>query len=355
MISVAVGGRFITAKETYSGHLKDVQINLGGTWMPATTYFTNAATQYTTYATQFTTAATNLQNAITGGMIGANDPLADLVAIGTLTALGLYSTGMTNSQAVAAFTGAATSATVGAAKAGAAATALADQEVDAEKTATGITPVVSVNISPIDMINIALKYEFKTNLEFTTAVASDKRGLTGFDASGNPVYMFTDGEKKHLDIPAMLSAGVMLKPIDKIQVSGGFHYYFDKNANWEGREEQLDRGLYEIALGAQYKLIGPLEVSAGWLMTSTGATEAYQTDQSYSLNTNTFGGGLGFSITDMIELNLAGSYTIYQEGASSFTRELGGEGQSGVFNNLQETYNKSTWIVAVGLDIAIAK
>ena len=167
--------------------------------------------------------------------------------------------------------------------------------------------------------------------------------------------MFTDGAKTNLDIPAMLSGGVMLKPIDKIMVSGGFHYYFDKDANWDGREENLDRGLYEIALGAEYQLIGPLEVSAGWLMTSTGAMEAYQTDQSYSLNTNTFGGGLGFKITEMIELNLAGSYTIYQEGVRNFQRELGGAGQSGIFNNLKETYNKNTWVVAVGLDIAIAR
>jgi long-chain fatty acid transport protein len=289
-------------------------------------------------------------------MIGANDPLADPLAIGTLTAIGLYSAGMTNSQAVVAFTGAAASATSGAQQATAAATALADQEVDAEKTASGITPIVSVNISPIEMLNIALKYEFKTKLEFTTSAVTGKEGLLGFDPlSGAPIHMFTDGEKTNLDIPAMLSAGVMLKPIDKFLVSGGFHYYFDKNANWDGREEQLDRGLYEIALGAQYKLIGPLEVSAGWLMTSTGATEAYQTDQSYSLNTNTFGGGLGFNITEMIQLNLAGSYTMYQEGTRSFQRELGGAGQSNIFNDLQETYNKNTWIVAVGLDISIAK
>jgi long-subunit fatty acid transport protein len=79
------------------------------------------------------------------------------------------------------------------------------------------------------------------------------------------------------------------------------------------------------------------------------------TDQSYSLDTHTFGGGLGYKITDYLELNLAGSYTMYMEGTNSFQRELGGEGQSGVFVPLTETYNKDTWIVAIGVDLFFAR
>lgn len=319
MLSVAVGGRYVTAKEIYTGHLKDVQIYLDGAWVPAPTFFEGAAAQYTGYVTSFTTAATNLQAAITGGVIGANDPLADPVAIGTLNALGLYAPGMTNSMAVAAFTGAAASATVGAQQSTAAAIALSDQEVDAEKTGSGITPIVSVNISPIEMLNIALKYEFKTKLELTTSAATGKEGLVGFNpVTGDPIYLFPDGDLTNMDIPAMLSAGVTLKPIEPLLISGGFHYFFDKDANWDGREEFIDRGLYEIALGAEYAIGEKLAVSAGYLMTSAGVTADYQNDQNHSLSANTFGGGFGFKITEMIELNLAGSYTKYVESEKTF-------------------------------------
>jgi long-chain fatty acid transport protein len=356
MISLAVGARLVTAKESYTGHLKDVQILLGGTWTPASNFFQFAATTYAGYATSFTAAAGNIQTAIDDELIGANDPLTDPLAIGTLTALGLYAPGMTNSQAAMAFTGAADAMTEDAQTATAASAALADQEVDATKTATGITPIVSVDIHPIDMLNIALKYEFKTKLEFTTEADADKQGLVGFDPeTGAPVYLFPDGEKTNLDIPAMISAGVTLNPIDPLLISTGMHYYFDKNANWDGREEDLDRGLIEFALGAEYSFGEHLAASAGWLMTSTGATEAYQTDQSYSLDTHTFGGGLGYKITDFLELNLGGSYTMYMEGTNTFQRELGGEGQSGIFQSLTETYNKNTWIVALGVDISIAR
>jgi long-subunit fatty acid transport protein len=356
MLSLAVGARLVTAKESYTGHLQDVDILVGGTWTPATDFFQYAATTYSGYATSFAGAATNLQNAIDAELIGANDPLTDPLAIATLTALGLYSEGMTNTQAVGAFTGASAAMTENAQSATAASTALADQEVEATKTATGITPIISVNFHPIDMLNIAVKYEFKTNLEFTTEADADKQGLVGFDPeTGAPVYLFTDGEKTHLDIPAMLSVGLTLNPIDPLLISAGGHYYFDKDANWDGREELLDRGLIEAALGAEYSFGEHLAASAGWLMTLTGATEEYQTDQSYSLDTHTFGGGLGYKINDFLELNLAGSYTIYMEGSKTFQRELGGEGQSGVFNPITETYNKNTWIVAVGLDISIAR
>ena len=370
MLSIAVGGRFITAKETYTGHLKGVQIFLGGTWVPAPTYFQGAAsiysdsaTYYTGVATQFTGYATTIQDQIDLGAINGDDPLTDPTTIGILTAVGLYAPGMTNNQAVTAFSGVASSAATGAAlytagaqQATAAATALGDQEVDAEKTATGITPIISVNFSPIEMLNIAVKYEFKTKLEFTTAAVSGKEGLLGFDpVSGAPIHMFTDGEKTNLDIPAMLTTGVTLKPINPLLISAGFHYFFDKDVNWDDREKSIDRGLYEIALGAEYTIGEKLSLSAGYLMTSTGVAEEYQNDQNHSLSANTVGGGIGYKITNMIEINLAGSYTKYVEGEKTFNRELGGEGRSNIFNSLTETYNRNAWIVAVGLDIAIAR
>ncbi len=117
----------------------------------------------------------------------------------------------------------------------------------------------------------------------------------------------------------------------------------------------LTEDYWKLHLGAEYTIKDALAISAGWLMTSTGATEAYQTDQSYSLDTHTFGGGAGYKITDFLELNLAGSYTMYQEGTSTFDRELGGVGQSGVMSSLTETYNKNTWIVAIGLDISLGQ
>lgn len=350
MISVAIGGRFVSAKETYNGYLKNVQINNGGSWMRATDFFSMAATQYTQAATDLTSAATGLSNAITGGLVNASDPLADATLVGTLNALGLYQEGMTNEQAVAVFSGAASSATVSAAEAGATSILLNDQEADLEKTGTGITPIVSVNIKPSDRLNIALKYEHKTKLELENKTSKDF--TTGFTAEGTPVTMFPDGEKARLDIPSQIVAGATFKPIDELMLTGGVHYYLDEQADWNGREEYLDGNMLELALGLEYSLSDKLAVSGGYLFTKSGAGSDYQTDLSYSLPSGTLGLGAAYRLNDILEINIGGSYTMYEEGFKNFDHDLA---KSGTLIPVQEKYDKDVWIIAVGLNISLSK
>ena len=106
-----------------------------------------------------------------------------------------------------------------------------------------------------------------------------------------------------------------------------------------------------MALGGEFQVTEKLALSAGYLFTKSGATEAYQTDLSYSLPSSSVGGGLAFTINPMIELNLAGSYTMYQGGEKNFEHDLGG---TGLMIPTMETYDKDVWIVAVGLNISLA-
>jgi len=93
-----------------------------------------------------------------------------------------------------------------------------------------------------------------------------------------------------------------------------------------------------------------LRASAGWLGTFTGVNSNYQNDQTYSLNTNSFGAGIGYRINEMIDLNIGGQYTTYKEGSKDFNHMLG------TFPvPVTETYNKNTWVVGVGLDFTFGK
>ena len=51
-----------------------------------------------------------------------------------------------------------------------------DRHVDIEQTGLGFTPILSLNFSPLENLNIALKYEFKTKLDLTTKVIDGKDG-----------------------------------------------------------------------------------------------------------------------------------------------------------------------------------
>ncbi len=78
-------------------------------------------------------------------------------------------------------------------------------------------------------------------------------------------------------------------------------------------------------------------------------TILYQSDLKYSLNTNSFGGGLGIRLSPMIDLNLGGSYTMYQEGSRDYEWNLAG---SGLMVPATDTYLTKTWVVSAGLNFS---
>ncbi|MCK7536505.1 MAG: autotransporter outer membrane beta-barrel domain-containing protein [Marinilabiliales bacterium] len=164
-------------------------------------------------------------------------------------------------------------------------------EADVIEEGSGFTPIISLNITPNDMFNISLKYEFKTNLDLTTTV------IDGKDAGG----MFEDGGTKVADMPAMLSAGVGIRPSGKFYIAAGLNYYFDKSNDYDGSDdlevEMIDKNFFEYSAGIEYALTKMFKISAGYSGTLTGVNDNYQSDQRYSLNTSTFGGGIGLTLS----------------------------------------------------------
>jgi long-subunit fatty acid transport protein len=349
MISVAIGGRYVTAKETYTGYIKDIELEMDEIWIPAPTVFSNISQTLTQYAAGMDAMSAALQPAIDGGLGDA--ALSDPLLIGTLTALGLYQDGMTNAQAQATFQGASASFTQQSAESAAKGALMGNQEVEAEKTGSGFTPIISVNIQPIDMLNIAVKYEHTTKLELTNKTTSDV--IIGIDpGTGTPITMFPDGATSRLDLPAMLSIGATLSPIEPLLISTGFHYFFDKGADWGGREELLLSNSWELGIGAEYYLTEKFLLSAGWIMTSIGVTDEYQTDISHSLSTkNGWSFGLGWDILPIMQLNLGAQYVKYDQDDRNFSHDFA---QSGLMVPVMESYERSNWIVGIGLNFSFA-
>ena len=288
MISVAIGGRLVTAKKTYTGYVSDITINApaayGGTQTPGNYLRTVAGTPYPDAATK---------------------------------AILLFFSGQLDAQT-------------------------ADREVDVEKTGTGFTPIVSINIQPIEILNIAVKYEHQTKLELETKVNDGK------DGGG----LFVDGEKEKASIPSQIMAGATLRPFKSLLISTGFHYYLDKKLDWEGVDSLINNNYYEVALGLEYGLTEKFKVSAGWLYAKTGVSEAYQSDQNFSLSSNTIGFGGAVQIIPQMEFNLGLSYSLYGEGNKNLQHAFANVGP---MIPVTETYNKNTWVVGVGLDISLTK
>jgi long-subunit fatty acid transport protein len=362
MLSIAAGVRLVSATNTYKGHLRNISINPNypkfgvgytGGMVLASDFFTSGATTLNTLAAGSTAYVAGLQPIVDADL--GSTPLIDggtsvgltQTDVATISLL-LGAAGLTPAQIggitiVQAQGTLAAAAPVFSENAGLMsdnADATQNIEVDAEESGTGYTPILSVNFTPSEKLNIAVKYEFKTDLELNTKVNNYKSG-----------GIFSEGEKVIADMPAMFAIGVDFKPTDKLLISGSMNYYFDKNVDYDGSEvpphiDMIDKNFTEYALGIQYSLTEKLRASAGWLGTFTGVNSNYQNAQNYDLNTNSFGGGIGYRITQMIDLNLGGQYTFYKEGTNEFTRNT---------IPITETYDKTTWVVAVGLDFSFGR
>ena len=361
--SFYVGGRYVTANNTYNGYLKDIMITNGGIDMRADAFFTGAAAQATAGAASATGAATGMQPLIDGGAGGLTFAQAEGAGIidaatraaleGGLIALGIAPTGLTIAEAQGAYTGAAASLTVIAAESTAKATLLADQEADVKQTGSGITPIFGINFSPSDKLNIGFRYEHRTDMELENETKKDV--MTGFRADGTPITLFPDKGKTDADLPAMISLGASYEVTSNLNASVGVLYYFDKSASY-GRikdgssvtnDEVIDNNLLEIGVGFEYSLSEQFSVSAGYLMSRSGVSEDYQSDLSYDLSANSFGLGVKYKFSEMMSLNLGGGYAMYVDSDKNFTHDWGGATEY-----VKETYSKSNLFIGVGIDFS---
>ncbi|MGC9470884.1 MAG: OmpP1/FadL family transporter [Bacteroidales bacterium] len=340
MISVYAGARYVFANNTYNGYLRDIAVIAGGEAIAPGTLLTNTAS--TLYAT-----AESLQPIIDGGYGGLtleeaegygiidSDTRAQLEA--GATSIGMDPSTATINVLQAGFD---TAGDETSAQAAAVTAATADQEVDAKQTGSGIAPILGVHFRPSEMFDLAIKYEFKTSMTLTNETTVDGTG------------MFPDGEEIASDMPAMLSVGANFRPVSGLTVSGGLHYYFDKAADY-GRtyggvpvanDEIIDKNYWEAGLGVEYMFSDKFGASVGFLRAQTGVNEKYQSDLTYSLTSNTLGGGIVYSLNERISLNLGAGYAMYETQTLDYTHD--------VLGDYTTTYYKDALFIGVGLDFS---
>jgi long-chain fatty acid transport protein len=357
-LSVAAGLRYVTAKNTYEGYLKNIEVQLPSGWVRADLIMTGIATSATTAATS--TTALIAYNPALGGMTLAQAEAATAITHiqrlqleGALAAFGSPIT-VPISTANAVFKGAA-------AKYTATATLLGDQEADVSQTGSGITPVFSVNISPSENLNIGIKYEMATKLELKNKTVKDL--LIGYTATGTPITMFPNGAMTRNDMPAMLSVGVDYRLFENLKVSLGSNYYFDKTADYGHKvdadlnsstpsthianKDIIANNGMSIQGGLEFNISDKLLVSGGYVYANKGVNSKYQSDLTYGLGTQTFGAGGAYSIMDNLQINLGASYTMYQKNEKTIDHIFSATGTN---IPATESYSKNAFIVAVGVD-----
>jgi long-chain fatty acid transport protein len=362
VFSIAGGIRLVNGKNSYNGYLKNVQIDpnftafgskFDGSMVSAPEFFNAGAATLTTGAAQLVVLSTNASQLATGlepivsggggGVLLSNGTVVGLTSqqiTGIQQIMGVA--GQTPTQindatiqyaqqvlglASPAFITRSESLTEQAEDMTETAAMTQDRLVAVEQEGLGYTPILSVNISAAEDLNISLRYEFKTKLRLKEYVMGDQ------DGGG----MFVDGREIIADMPAQLAFGFDYNPVGTLRVAGTFNTYFDLSVDYDGREDldvdMIDRNFYEYGLGLEYGFGPNFRASAGWVATNTGVNSLYQSDRRFSTNTNSFGAGVGYKINRNIDLNLGGQYTVYGQDTKDF-----------------DSFTKRTWLVGVGLD-----
>ncbi len=354
-LSVSLGIRMLTSKNEYNGFLKNISINPnqpafgdkydGSKMVLASEFFSDGATTFTEWAT---TTAPGLANAL-NNLIDAgfgNILLADAAGYGfpavhipNIQKLIMAADGnpagisvqeaqdMLHSAADSIFGKKALTMSYNALYTG-------DKAVDAIQSGNGFAPVIGLNYNFNENFNVSIRYEHLAKITLTNKTTKDDVG------------MFPDGAETASDMPANISVGVGIRPIDKLNISAGYHIYLDKNANYGKKinnvfvnnSEVIDKNFWEAAIGVEYDLTDNLLLSTGFLLTKTGVNNAFHSDMSHNLSSGSIGLGGRYFITQNIGINLGFMTTIYK----SYIKQFG--------TIYHETYKRAASVAALGVD-----
>jgi long-chain fatty acid transport protein len=385
-LSVAGGFRYVTAKNTYKGHLTDIQLNMGTqaspTWLAASSVLGGLSANLTSIKG----IPTSLAPAISGGLGGQNltvaAGLSPAIAAAkpsieaALAALGVPAATiavMPLSTISATVTGATPALNDQIASLTASASLVADQAADVEQTGSGYAGIFSVNISPSENLNIAVKFETQTKIKLKNNTAQDL--TVGYAAkAGNvpgalvpdmtqPITMFLDGDITRNDMPALLSLGIDYKLSPNLKLSLGGNYYFDKMADFGHKTDDDLNGATPIVHipnkdiigtngasiqgGLEYNISQKFLVSGGFILSNRGVNEKFQSDLNYYQASKTFGVGGAYNITNKIQLNLGVSTTLYTDATKTTDHMFTGYATP---IKSTETYKKNTIMGGIGLD-----
>ena len=246
-LSVAAQIRYSSTSNSYEGHMKNINVLVGGQMQSASALFTNA----------FTTMQSQYAQLVAAGM-GDSETAQKLLA--------------------------------GMQAAGENAVKTADHILDVKQKGSSISPIVALAFHK-GAWDASLKYEFKmaTELEIKSAEVSAK----------DPVInaIFADGSKVKAETPALLAAAVS-RHFGPVKVTAQWHHFFDKNAE-NSFSPVIEGNTNEYMMGVEWQITDKWLVSAGTQRTQLNMNENAYSDMNFAISSWSIAGGLKYQACDL--------------------------------------------------------
>ncbi len=186
-----------------------------------------------------------------------------------------------------------------------------DITLNTDQSDLGWTPILGIDWKINKHWNVAAKYEFETHMNLknkTKELSAAARNVATLDR-------FNDEKTNYIveDIPSILTLGAQYSPVEKVRLSAGWHFYFDRESEKYNHEEKnIKKGTMELSAGAEWDVTKQLTVSAGWQTTRYRLGDKYMQDLSFNNTNNMIGVGVRIHATERCSFDVGYMHTFYQ-------------------------------------------
>jgi len=185
------------------------------------------------------------------------------------------------------------------------------EEIDAVQQGMCHAVIGGVSVAPLAGINDAgsliVAGRFEWNSEFILKTKADKETILAPE--------FSDGARSYRTLPMVMAIGVSYSIIG-IHLDAGLTYYFNKNAYWNGNEDDYENG-FETGLGISYDVLSKknycenLNIGVGYNYGTDGENDDTRSDTHIGLTWHAVGAGATWEIIKDLKLTVAYCFSYF--------------------------------------------
>ena len=188
----------------------------------------------------------------------------------------------------------------------------------------------------VNVVDLVPKFKFSAQYQTITKLDVEFDSVTG-NIAGQ--FDIIKGKKYHNDLPAVLSLGAGYSPIETVDISMSFNYYFNKQANMQnplGRADLDYNDSWEIGLGCDWQATEKLCLSIGTMYSRQGTKTDVNSAFNPVLDSLVGGCGVEYKFTKQFMATLAYMHCRY------FNQDYD-------FNGQEMELSKDTFLCSLGL------
>lgn len=186
--------------------------------------------------------------------------------------------------------------------------------LDCTRKASGFAGIVGLNYMPAPGVNLAVRYETATPLEWEAETEENTWAAL--------MPELADGALQRRDLPAVLGLGMQFDVMPRVTLGFTGNYYFTGASDQgedDGLSDSYDDG-WEAGLSTQWRVSPRVELGLGYVYADNGGNPETFTDFEYMMKSGMLGGGVRWAVAENMGIVVSSAHAFLEdgEGAGNF-------------------------------------